>query len=186
MLCFQIGKTKVFLRAGQMAELDTRRMEVLSNAARAIQRQIRTHLARKEFLTLRKASIQLQKLWRGSCSIVSFVGQHIFLQIADMFITGAARLARKLYESMRREDASIRIQKYTRSHVARKSYTQLRSAAIVIQTGLQAMAARNEYRHKRRTKAAIIIQVCGFTKELDIEYLVIKTIKPFRIHTFLL
>ncbi|KAG6528917.1 hypothetical protein ZIOFF_011109 [Zingiber officinale] len=130
---YQIGKTKVFLRAGQMAELDTRRMEVLSNAARTIQRQIHTHLARKEFLTLRKASIQLQKLWR-------------------------ARLARKLYESMRREDASIRIQKYARSHVARKSYSQLRSSAIVIQTGLKAMAARNEYRHKRRTKAAIIIQ----------------------------
>ncbi|XP_042463222.1 myosin-12-like [Zingiber officinale] len=130
---YQIGKTKVFLRAGQMAELDTRRMEVLSNAARTIQRQIHTHLARKEFLTLRKASIQLQKLWR-------------------------ARLARKLYESMRRQDASIRIQKYARSHVARKSYSQLRSAAIVIQTGLKAMAARNEYRHKRRTKAAIIIQ----------------------------
>ncbi|WOK91583.1 myosin-12-like [Canna indica] len=130
---YQIGKTKVFLRAGQMAELDARRMEVLSNAARLIQRLIRTHLTRKEFITLRKASIQLQKLWR-------------------------ARLARKLYESMRREDASIRIQKYARSHAARKSYTKLRASAIVIQTGLRAMAARNEYRHKRRTKAAIIIQ----------------------------
>ncbi|OAY75620.1 Myosin-12 [Ananas comosus] len=130
-----IGKTKVFLRAGQMAELDARRTEVLANAARRIQRQIRTHLARKEFITLRKASIQLQKFWR-------------------------ARLARKLYEGLRREDASIRIQKYARSHAARKAYTQLKAAAIVIQTGLRAMAARNEYRHRRRTKAAIIIQAC--------------------------
>lgn len=56
----------MFLRAGQMAELDVRRMEVLSYAAKLIQRQIRTHLARKEFIILRKASIQMQKLWRGS------------------------------------------------------------------------------------------------------------------------
>ncbi|KAG2329306.1 hypothetical protein Bca52824_000486 [Brassica carinata] len=35
----QIGKTKIFLRAGQMAELDARRTEVLSGAANKIQRQ---------------------------------------------------------------------------------------------------------------------------------------------------
>lgn len=61
----QIGKTKVFLRAGQMAELDARRTEVLAHAARLIQRQIRTYLTRKEFIILRKATIHLQKHWRG-------------------------------------------------------------------------------------------------------------------------
>lgn len=62
----QIGKTKVFLRAGQMAELDARRTEILANAVRRIQRQIRTHLTRKEFIALRKATIHMQKLWRGA------------------------------------------------------------------------------------------------------------------------
>jgi myosin V len=33
---FQIGKTKVFLRAGQMVDLDARRAEVLGRAARII------------------------------------------------------------------------------------------------------------------------------------------------------
>ena len=41
-MVLQIGKTKMFLRAGQMAELDARRAEVLSNAAKTIQRRIRT------------------------------------------------------------------------------------------------------------------------------------------------
>lgn len=69
--CFdQIGKTKVFLRAGQMAELDARRAEVLANAARLIQRRIKTHLTRKEFINLRKASIQSQKFWRGISSLM--------------------------------------------------------------------------------------------------------------------
>lgn len=48
-----------------MAELDARRAEILAQAARRIQRQIRTHLIRKEFITLRKATIHIQKLWRG-------------------------------------------------------------------------------------------------------------------------
>lgn len=65
MVCLQIGITKVFLRAGQMAELDARRAEVLANAAKAIQRRIRTHIARKHFIALREASIFVQALCRG-------------------------------------------------------------------------------------------------------------------------
>eukprot|EP00257_Ricinus_communis_P024459 XP_025011873.1 myosin-12 isoform X1 [Ricinus communis] len=130
---YQIGKTKVFLRAGQMAELDARRTEVLATSARRIQRQIRTHLTRKEFIALRNASIFMQKLWR-------------------------AQLARKLYEDMRKEAASTRIQKNVRARMARKYYTNMQKSAVSIQTGLRAMAARNEYRCRRRTKAATIIQ----------------------------
>ncbi|KAL3516640.1 hypothetical protein ACH5RR_023542 [Cinchona calisaya] len=130
---YQIGKTKVFLRAGQMAELDARRAEILALAARRIQRQIRTHLTRKEFITLRKAAIDIQKLWR-------------------------AQLARRLYNFMRKEAASIRIQKHGRAHAARKSYTTLKAAVIVIQTGMQAMAAQNDYRQRRQNNAATIIQ----------------------------
>lgn len=48
-----------------MAELDARRAEVLGRAARTIQRQIRTYIARKEFLMLRKTTIHLQSRWRG-------------------------------------------------------------------------------------------------------------------------
>ncbi|KAL5549552.1 hypothetical protein UlMin_004783 [Ulmus minor] len=130
---YQIGKTKVFLRAGQMAELDARRTEILANAAKRIQRQIRTYLTRKEFISLRRATIDLQKYWR-------------------------AKLARKQYEQMRREAAAIRIQKHLRSHIARGSYTKLQASAIAIQTGLRAMEARNDFRFRRRTKAALIAQ----------------------------
>ncbi|MCL7033207.1 hypothetical protein MKW94_004549, partial [Papaver nudicaule] len=116
-----------------MAELDARRAEVLSNAAKTIQRQIRTHIARKQFLALRKATIHVQALWRG-------------------------RLACKLYEHLRRESSAVKIQKNLRLSLARKAYTRLRFAALILQTGLRAMAARNEFRLRRQTKAAIIIQ----------------------------
>ncbi|KAM7476630.1 hypothetical protein LguiB_023873 [Lonicera macranthoides] len=130
---YQIGKTKVFLRAGQMAELDARRTEVLAYAARHIQRQIRTYLTRKEFITLKWSTINMQKIWR-------------------------ARLARKLYDLIRKQAASVRLQKHARAHAARKCYTNLQESAISIQTGMRAMAARNEYRQRRRNKAATIVQ----------------------------
>ncbi|KAF3776160.1 Myosin-11, partial [Nymphaea thermarum] len=131
---YQIGKSKVFLRAGQMADLDARRTRVLGNAARTIQRQIRTYIARKEFLLLRKAAIHLQSQCRG-------------------------RLARMVYELMRREAAAKKIQKNLRRYLARKSYNLLRASAITVQTGLRTMTARNEFRFRKQTKAATIIEM---------------------------
>ncbi|XWS16193.1 hypothetical protein CRYUN_Cryun34aG0064100 [Craigia yunnanensis] len=130
---YQIGKTKIFLRAGQMAELDARRAEVLGNAARTIQRQIRTHIAHKEFISLRGAAINLQSYLRGN-------------------------MARKIYEELRREAGASKIQKNFRLYIDRKSYLTMRRSAITLQTGLRTMTARNEFRFRKQTKAAIIIQ----------------------------
>ncbi|WRX08322.1 IQ motif [Theobroma cacao] len=130
---YQIGKTKVFLRAGQMAELDTRRSEVLGRSASIIQRKIRSYLARRSFIVLRRSALQMQSACRG-------------------------QLARKVYEGMRREAASLRVQRDLRMHLARKGYKELCSSAVSIQTGMRGMAARNELRFRRQTRAAIIIQ----------------------------
>jgi myosin-5 len=75
----QIGKTKVFLRAGQMAELDARRTEVLSCSASKIQRKVRSFLARKNFIQLRMSSVQLQAMCRGTFSPFC-IGKSIIFQ----------------------------------------------------------------------------------------------------------
>ena len=62
----QIGKTKVFLRAGQMAELDARRIEVLGRSASIIQRKIRSYMAQKSFILLRQSVLQIQSVCRGT------------------------------------------------------------------------------------------------------------------------
>ncbi|XP_042004370.1 myosin-17-like [Salvia splendens] len=130
---YQLGKTKVFLRAGQMAELDARRAEVLGNAAKTIQRQIRTYIARRDFVVLRRAAIQLQSCWR-------------------------AISACNFYEQLRREAAVLKIQKNFRCYTARISYKALQNSAIIVQTGMRAMTARGEHRFRKQTKAAIKIQ----------------------------
>ncbi|KAH0857842.1 hypothetical protein HID58_086103 [Brassica napus] len=105
---YQIGKTKIFLRAGQMAELDARRALVLSDAAKKIQRRVRTHQARRRFILLREATISLQALCRG-------------------------RLSSKLFENLRRQAAAVKIQKNGRRYHSRKAYKNMHVAALVAQ-----------------------------------------------------
>ncbi|KAL8494435.1 hypothetical protein ACS0TY_025301 [Phlomoides rotata] len=130
---YQIGKTKVFLRAGQMAELDARRSEVLGRSASIIQRKYRSYRACRNFKVLRRSSIFIQSVCRGE-------------------------LTRHIYKSMRREASCLRIQRDLRMYVARKVYKELYSSAVSVQTGMRGMAARNEIRFRRQTRAAILIQ----------------------------
>lgn len=64
----QLGKTKVFLRAGQIGVLDSRRAEILDSSAKQIQSRLRTFLARKDFISNRLAAIRLQSCCRGPFS----------------------------------------------------------------------------------------------------------------------
>ncbi|RXH87188.1 hypothetical protein DVH24_028688 [Malus domestica] len=130
---YQIGKTKVFLRAGQMAELDARRSEVLGKSASIIQRKVRSYLAKRSFIVLRLSAIRLQAACRG-------------------------HLARHVYQGMRREASSLMIQRHLRMYLARKAYKELYCSAVSIQTGMRGLTARNELRFRKQTKAAIIIQ----------------------------
>nr|GEV23125.1 myosin2 [Tanacetum cinerariifolium] len=130
---YQIGKTKVFLRAGQMAEIDARRSEVLGRSATKIQAKFRGNSACKKFILLRSAAIPLQTICRGE-------------------------VARLFCERRRKERACLRIQKIARMRHERNRYKVMSSSVIFIQNGMRGMAARNAYHSKRRTKAAIGIQ----------------------------
>ncbi|KAI4345961.1 hypothetical protein L6164_013044 [Bauhinia variegata] len=130
---YQIGKTKVFLRAGQMAELDAFRAEVLGRSAAIIQRRVRTYYCRKNFILLRLSAIQIQTICRG-------------------------QLARRRYEHLRREDASVKIQKNCRMSLARNAYRSLYTSALCIQTCMRRMAAQNELDFRKQNAAAVIIQ----------------------------
>lgn len=61
----QLGTTKVFLRAGQIGVLDSKRAEVLDNAAKCIQRQLKTYITRRDFISVRAAAVSLQACCRG-------------------------------------------------------------------------------------------------------------------------
>ncbi|CAO2831955.1 unnamed protein product [Amaranthus hypochondriacus] len=130
---YQIGKTKVFLRAGQMAEIDARRNEILGQSATIIQKQIRTFFFRRWFKQMRGSAIQVQALCRG-------------------------QIARSVFEHQKREAACLKIQKELRCHLARKFYLELYSSVVKIESGMRGMAARRELHFRRQMRAATIIQ----------------------------
>ncbi|KAL5538691.1 hypothetical protein UlMin_045979 [Ulmus minor] len=130
---YQIGKTKIFLRVGQMAELDACRAEIVGESAKVIQLQTRTRIARRRFVSMQKASIHVQAFWRG-------------------------KLARKLYKLRKREVAAVEIQKNLHRCVARKDFKRIKSSAIVLQTGARAMVSRDDFRYRKQSNAAVIIQ----------------------------
>ncbi|OMP09316.1 IQ motif, EF-hand binding site [Corchorus olitorius] len=131
----EMGKTKVFLKAGQMAVLDAHKAKILGESAKVVQKHIRSHLSRKRYVCMRRSSIHIQTAWRG-------------------------KLARQLYTSMKNEvAAATKIQKTFRRQVARRKYIETKSSAIVLQTGLRTMVARNEFRYMAKAKSAVIIQV---------------------------
>ncbi|CAN1278925.1 XI-2 [Linum perenne] len=130
---YQIGKTKVFLRAGQMAQLDARRTEVLGRSATIIQKKVRSYYCRKKYVLLRQSAIEIQNVCRG-------------------------QIVRYRFEFLKREDACIKIQKYCRRFLARKAYNSLCSSALCVQAGMRGMAARSELLFRRKKKAAILIQ----------------------------
>ncbi|XP_051133264.1 myosin-8-like [Andrographis paniculata] len=130
---YQIGKTKVFLRAGQMPELDACRARVLGRSACIIQRKYRSYYARNYFLKLRSAAVYIQALCRG-------------------------QIARHIFECKRRMAAALIIQKDIRMHFSRKTYVTLYNSAVMVQTGMRGMDARNTLRFLKQKKAATIIQ----------------------------
>ncbi|KAJ4842072.1 hypothetical protein Tsubulata_039966 [Turnera subulata] len=130
---FQLGKTKVFLRAGQIGVLDSRRAEVLDSATKHIQRRWRTFIARRNFILTREAAFALQACCRGC-------------------------LARKMYVAKRETAAAVSIQKHFRKWQLRHAYLKLLSASIIMQSNIRGFLNRQRFLHIREHKAASLIQ----------------------------
>ncbi|KAJ8448591.1 hypothetical protein Cgig2_012235 [Carnegiea gigantea] len=110
---YQIGKTKVFLRAGQMAEIDAIRNEVLGRSATIIQRKFKTYSSHKWFIGLQAAATQIQAYCRGAViNALSWCRQY---------------LARQNYK--RKIKAAIATQCAIRKELAKRELTNLRKAA---------------------------------------------------------
>nr|FAA04055.1 TPA: myosin XI subclass 2 isoform 1 [Chara braunii] len=114
---YQIGKTKVFLRAGQMAILDTKRSNVLNEAAVKIQHMVQSFLMRKDYERMKSASLLVQAYWRGT-------------------------MARLEFRFLREQVSAVCFQRYIRGYLAQKNYLKMQQAAIRIQSAVRSLAAR--------------------------------------------
>ena len=130
---WQIGKTKVFLRAGQMASLDMIRHKKMTSAATYIQKMARGNAKKRAFDEMKRAALCVSKWSRGM-------------------------LARRLVAALRLERAAIKTQARARTALAVRQFNRCKKAAVAIQAAARAAAARARVRAMRRERAATRLQ----------------------------
>eukprot|EP01025_Chloroclados_australasicus_P055566 TRINITY_DN6759_c0_g1_i2.p1 TRINITY_DN6759_c0_g1~~TRINITY_DN6759_c0_g1_i2.p1 ORF type:complete len:1608 (-),score=236.01 TRINITY_DN6759_c0_g1_i2:671-5494(-) len=130
---YQLGLTKIFLRAGQMAVMDKMRTETLNAAATNIQRHVKGYIKRRAYRIARDAVITIQKTSRGM-------------------------LARKEARKLRENRAATIVQSRWRRYVARQQYLKTKSAVVKLQACYRGYRARQVARDLKSNKAAVVIQ----------------------------
>lgn len=169
---YQFGETRVFLRAGKMAELDKMRTEVLNTAAKTIQRCARAWMASLHFHNALRAIVAIQSGFRGhmarqltqeirynkAAALIQsnfrrFYARRKFRQAVWAAI--AVQKAWKIYcrhkiemEAAKLSSATI-VQSYWRAHVARTDFTNFRKSVIKAQNVWRCKLARRELLKRR-------------------------------------
>ncbi|KAJ3404664.1 Myosin type-2 heavy chain 1 [Chytriomyces hyalinus] len=130
---YQVGLTKIFFRAGQLAFLEKRRSEKLRYCVVLIQKNIRMFVNRRAYLRRKEAAIAIQSAFRGYS-------------------------ARTKYQKERSDRAATKIQSTFRRHAAMKTLSKKKNAILTIQTQLRTINAARVLANLRRDRAAVKIQ----------------------------
>ena len=64
-----------------------------------------------------------------------------------------------MYIVKREEAAALILQKYVRSWLSRRAYSQLFLAAVIIQSSIRGFSTRKRFMHGKEYRAATLIQV---------------------------
>ncbi|KAK9829628.1 hypothetical protein WJX72_006968 [[Myrmecia] bisecta] len=147
---WQIGKTRVFLRAGQLAQLEGARGLRLTASAITIQAVYRGVAARRLLAHARASATKVQAAWRGTLG--RRVAAERRREVAATRIQTCWRMhhQRAVYQHQKRERKATIIQSYVRMHLVRTRFRRETEAG-------KKAAARAEAR-ARRDAAAVTIQ----------------------------
>uniref|UniRef100_A0A452E9U8 Myosin IXB n=1 Tax=Capra hircus TaxID=9925 RepID=A0A452E9U8_CAPHI len=118
--CYQIGKTKVFLKETERQALqETLHREVVRKIL-LLQSWFRMVLERRHFLQTRRAAITIQACWRSYR-----VRRALERTQAAVFLQAAWRGYRQRAAYRRQRQSIIRLQSLCRGHLQRKSFSQM-------------------------------------------------------------
>uniref|UniRef100_A0A8B9KRV2 Si:ch73-194h10.2 n=1 Tax=Astyanax mexicanus TaxID=7994 RepID=A0A8B9KRV2_ASTMX len=141
---WKIGKTKVFFKDFHDTMLELKRDKALNEKALIIQKVLRGHKHRKQFLKQRSAAVVVQKYWRGH------KGRKLYrLGFARLQATVRSRQITRQYELERK--AALLLQTQIHGYFARKEWRRKRDAAILLQAHIRGMNARRSIRKRFST-----------------------------------
>ncbi|KAJ3068891.1 Myosin type-2 heavy chain 1 [Podochytrium sp. JEL0797] len=129
---YQFGKTKVFLKSGQIAFFEDRRKDRIAHFVVLLTKNVRRFIQRKKYLRMRDASRVMQSAMRG------FLARKRLHELREE--AAAVKAAQDL--ELRERNAATMIQKCWRGYRARKEYKQCRVSIVKLQTAIRSNAAR--------------------------------------------
>ncbi|KAK7207894.1 class V myosin [Myxozyma melibiosi] len=130
---YQLGKTKIFFRAGMLALLENMRSARLNECAVLLQKNLRRLYYRNEYLRTRNSIIAAQTAIRGY-------------------------LTRQRMEKIRLDTAATKIQSVWRGYHGRTTYLANRAAVIKAQAIIRGYNTRKNLLKDRENGAALTIQ----------------------------
>lgn len=130
---YQLGKTKIFFRAGMLAWLEKLRSDRLNECAIIIQKNLRMMYWRKQYNLTRQSIILVQAASR-------------------------AFIARRKAQDLREHHAAIIIQKYWRGYQQRTDYAVTYKSVIALQSIIRGWLVRYNLLQNKYNAAAISIQ----------------------------
>ena len=130
---YQIGKSMVFFRSGQIAYLEQRRTDKLTKVAIILQKHFKRLIARRAFQRARVAVLILQRSFR-------------------------VHSARKLVQNLRRNKASTVISTNWKRYRERNQFKQKKAAVLMIQQHYRLYKSNKEAIQRHRNFAATKIQ----------------------------
>nr|pir hypothetical protein E02C12.1 - Caenorhabditis elegans [Caenorhabditis elegans] len=160
---YAVGKTKIFLRTGQVAVLERVRLDTLAAAATVIQKMWKGFLARRKYETMRRSLLIVQASLKAFLAFrrIKYLQMHRAVIVMQSAVRGY--LERRKYEQIR--DSIIGIQAMFKANRVRRYVEKLRyeKSAITIQAAWRGYLARREQIANR--KKVVMVQ-CAVRKWL--------------------
>ncbi|ESN92553.1 hypothetical protein HELRODRAFT_189498 [Helobdella robusta] len=186
---FQIGRTKIFFRAGQVAYLEKLRTDKLRSCGVLIQKVVRGFLAKRKFQKVREMALKLQKYARGMlarrqarflletrCATKiqatwrRFYQQAIYKKIIRgvIFVQSYARglFGRNKYVRIVKNVKATLIQKVVRGWLARRRYHKVRRGVVKLQAHVRRRAAKKLFK-KLKAEARSVEHIKKVAKGLE-------------------
>ena len=130
---YQIGKTKIFFKAGMLAFLENLRSGKMNRSIVLIQKHIRMHHYRRQYVATMQSIGALQRLIKG-------------------------RLVRQKAELDIKNEAATRIQTLYRAHRERVLVTGILRSIIQLQSDIRMKLKQREMKKQQELNAAVAIQ----------------------------
>ncbi|CAO3629551.1 unnamed protein product [Cunninghamella blakesleeana] len=130
---FQVGTTKIFFRAGQLAYLEKLRSDRYDACAVLLQKHMRRFVYRIKYVRIKEVTLRLQCIARRKVAEVKL-------------------------RSLQEERAAIVLQNQWRRYNARKEFLSKKAFVLKLQTGIRGYLSRRDFSSARENLAATQIQ----------------------------